>query len=161
MTSRDKFELALFSVGLGALLFALLAWAVWMLRVVLLRGLPAVVVVFVLVVPAHAQDRMPLKTKVALGCFAVGSYWDAVNTAYWSAKGKVHEANPLYRPVVRRYGIAVTMTIKGGGNSALAAGVIAADRRGHDVAAFWSAAGLCAGQTAVNIGNARRMRQTR
>jgi len=108
--------------------------------------------------PAAAQDRMPLKTKVALGCFAVGSYWDAVNTAYWSAKGKVHEANPLYRPIVRRYGIAVTMTIKGGGNTGIAAAIIADDRRGHRRRAFWSALGACGGQTVVNVLNGRTIK---
>lgn len=47
-----------------------------------------------LLLPVRAE-AMPLRTKLALGCFAVGSYLDAINTAYWSAKGVVREANPM------------------------------------------------------------------
>ena len=47
-------------------------------------------------------EAMPLRTKLALGCFVTGSYWDAINTAHCSALGICHEANPLYRPFVAR-----------------------------------------------------------
>lgn len=138
----------------GGLVVRLLAF----IRPALLQAVAALGVVLV---SAVSVEAMPLRTKVALGCFAVGSYWDAVNTAYWVARGEAHETNPLYRPIVRRYGIAVTMTVKGSGNSALGGAIIADDRRGHERRAFWSAVGVCAGQTAVNIGNARRVKGDR
>jgi len=99
-------------------------------------------------------EAMPLRTKLALGCFITGSYWDAINTAHCSALGICHEANPLYRPFVARRGIVLTMTIKGGANTAIAAGVIK-DSQKHPTRAFWAATGLCVGQTAVNILNDR------
>lgn len=139
MTTREKVETALVTTGTASGMFIVVLLVT--LALLLVGGRPA-----------QAQEPMPRRTKVALGCFIVGSYYDAINTAYWSAKGVVHEANPVYRPIVARHGIVFTMTIKGGGNTAIAAGVIK-DSRKHPVRAFWSATGLCVGQAVVNILN--------
>jgi len=110
-----------------------------------------------LAVPVSAE-AMPLRTKLALACFSVGSYWDAINTAYCSAQGVCHEANPVYRPFVARRGIVFTMTLKGGANTALAA-VVIKDSQKHPDRAFWSAFGLCTAQGVVNVLNAQTIRK--
>lgn len=140
--------------SLVALVVALAVRLLESVKPIILHGLAALSVVVLCAAPVQA---MPLKTKVALGCFAVGSYYDAVQTAHCSALGTCHEANPLYAGVVRNRGIVLTMTIKGGANTAIAAAVIKDDARGHPDRAFWSAVGLCVGQTAVNVGNTRRI----
>lgn len=103
-------------------------------------------------------EAMPLRTKIALGCFSVGSYWDAINTAYCDAKGVCHEANPVYRPFVQRRGIVFTMTLKGAANTGLAA-LIIEDHQRHPVRAFWSAVGLCVAQGTVDVLNATTIRK--
>jgi len=105
-------------------------------------------------------DAMPFRTKLALACFSVGSYWDAINTAFCSAQGVCHEANPVYRPFVARRGIVFTMTLKGGANTGLAALVIK-DSQKHPDRAFWEAFGLCAAQGVVDVLNAKTIRDAR
>jgi hypothetical protein len=142
MTTRDKVNTVLVTTGTASGMFSVLLLVTLLL---ILLGAK----------PAHAQDR---NTPIALGAYMAAGFWDASSTAYCHGAGTCHEVNPLLAPIVDRRGVVPAMTVKGALHVGIATWLLH-DRHQHPKRAFWIAVGLTAAQVAVNVGNARRVRQ--